>query len=79
MPSQACITPIPLVTALIILGNVFSPTVCSRILFFRTEKELHSYLKTFLIYLNYLPNKLQDIDLDEIPLDNKMIEHLRSL
>jgi len=64
---------------LIILGNVFGPTVSSRILFFKTEHELHSYLKTFLVYLNYLPDNLQDLDLDSIPLNHSIINHLRSL
>ena len=64
---------------LIILGNVFGPTVSSRILFFKTEHELHSYLKTFLVYLNYLPDNLEDLDLDSIPLNQSIIKHLRSL
>jgi len=64
---------------LIILGNVFSPKVCSRILFFKTEIELHSYLKTFLVYLNYLPDEVEEFDLDKIHLDQKIIKHLRSL
>ena len=64
---------------LIILGNVFGPPVCCRILFFKTEVELHSYLKTFLVYLNYLPKTIENVDLDEIPLDQEIINHLRSL
>jgi len=64
---------------LIILGNVFGPKVCSRILFFKTEIELHSYLKTFLVYLNYLPDEVEEFDLDKIHLDQKIIKHLRSL
>jgi hypothetical protein len=64
---------------LIILGNVFGPVVCSRILFFKTESELHSYLKTFLVYLNYLPKQIEEIELDPIPLDTKIINKLRSL
>jgi len=64
---------------LIILGNVFGPAVCSRIMFFKTEPELHSYLKTFLVYLNYLPKQIEDLDLDQIPLDQTIIGLLRSL
>lgn len=64
---------------LIILGNVFGPMVCSRIMFFKTEPDLHSYLKTFLVYLNYLPKELEGIKLDEIPLDQRIIDTLRSL
>ena len=37
---------------IIILQNVFGPVVCSRILFFKINKELHSQLKTFLIFLS---------------------------
>jgi hypothetical protein len=64
---------------LIILGNVFGPTVTSRIMFYKTEPELHSYLKSFLVYLNYLPKELENIDLDSIPLDQKIVDHLRSV
>ena len=64
---------------LIILGNVFGPTASSRILFYKTEPELHSYLKTFLVYLNYLPKELENIDLDSIELDQEIINHLRSV
>jgi len=64
---------------LIILGNVFGPVVCSRILFHKTEEELHSYLKTFLVYLNYLPKQLENVDLDSISLDQRIVEKLRSL
>ena len=64
---------------LIVLSNVFGAKACCRILFFKTEVELHSYLKTFLVYLNYLPDNLQDLDLDSIPLNQSIIKHLRSL
>ena len=64
---------------LIILGNVFGPAISSRILFYKTEHELHSYLKTFLVYLNYLPKELEDVDLDSIPLDQTIIQKLRRL
>ena len=64
---------------LIILGNVFGPLTCCRIMFYKTEKELHEYLKTFLVYLNYLPKQLEDVDLDSISLDQNIVEKLRSL
>ena len=64
---------------LIILGNVFGPIVTSRIMFYKTEPELHSYLKSFLVYLNYLPKELENIDLDSIPLDQDIVNHLRSV
>jgi len=64
---------------LIILGNVFGPVASSRIMFYKTEPELHSYLKTFLVYLNYLPKEIEHIDLDSIELNQEIIDHLRSV
>ena len=64
---------------LIILQNVFGPTVTSRILFFKVDTELFSELKTFLVYLNYLPDSIPEIDLEQVPLDNKIITSLRKI
>jgi hypothetical protein len=68
-----------LLNHIIILQNIFGPIPCCRILFFKLEKELHSELKTFLIYLNYLPDVLPETEVDEIPLDNKIITTLRKI
>ena len=68
-----------LLNHIIILQNIFGPICCSRILFFKIETELHSELKTFLVFLNYLPDKLPDVKVDEIPLDNKIITALRKI
>ena len=68
-----------LLNHIIILQNIFGPICCSRILFFKIETELHSELKTFLVFLNYLPNELPDVKVDEIPLDNKIITALRKI
>ena len=48
-------------------------------MFYKTESELHPYLKTFLVYLNYLPKQIEEIDLDSIPLEQGIVEKLRSL
>lgn len=64
---------------LIILQNVFGPVVTSRILFFKVDDELFSELKTFLIYLNYLPEQLPELDLEEIPLDSRIVTELRKI
>ncbi len=61
---------------IIILGNLFTPKVTSRILMFKLEKELHIYLKTFLVFLEFIP---EDGIMDEVPLDNKIIMKLRAL
>ena len=64
---------------LIILQNVFGPTVTSRILFFKVDEELYSELKTFLVYLKYLPESIPEVNLEEIPLDNKIVSILRKI
>ena len=67
---------------IIILGNVFGPLNTSRILFYKLEKKLHSYLKTFLLFLNYLPENNQEIpevDINEIPVELNIVKVLRKI
>ena len=45
---------------LIILYNVFHHTACTRMLCYRLYNYL-DYLKPFLVYLNYWPDKIQPI------------------
>lgn len=63
---------------LIILHNVLGP-ISVRLLFFKLEKEIHSPLKTFMIYLNYLPENIPEVDLVDIPIDQKIAETLREI
>ena len=60
---------------IIIFGNVLSPPVCAEILMSKTDRTLLSTVKTFLVYLNYLPEQ----DYVEIPLDSTIIDVLRKL
>src|SRR5271169_3154383 len=46
---------------LIVFYNVFEREQATRMLFFRLEPELHSLLKTFLIFLNLMPAVIHDI------------------
>lgn len=64
---------------IIVLYNVFEIEAATRILFFKLEKELHPYLKTFLVYLKYLPKSIPEVDLVEIPLDINIINKLRKI
>jgi hypothetical protein len=64
---------------LIIFTNVFGIIASNRILFHRIEKELHPYLKTFLVYLNLLPENIPEIELKTIPLDKRIIDRLRKI
>lgn len=47
---------------LIMFTNVFPPQVASRILFLKIPKEHWSVLKTFLDYLNFMPDYLEKIN-----------------
>lgn len=66
---------------IIILYNCFGPNA-TNMLFMRLE-EYHSYLKPFVLFLNYMPNKIiyNDIIIDSsnIALDEKIVEELRKI
>jgi len=64
---------------IIILSNVFGAEACSRILFHKIEDRFHSYLKSFLEYLNLLPVQIPEVKLQEIPTDHKINTMLRGL
>ena len=60
--------------------NVFDFDAATRLLFFRVGKEYHSLLKTFLVYLNRMPDKInENLYSSDIHLDDKIIEILRNL
>lgn len=46
---------------LIILANVFGVEVSVRMLFYKLDREDYDILKTFLLYLNYMPKIVQGI------------------
>ena len=67
---------------IIIFYNVFTVEAATRILFFKLEEEIWPMLKTFLFYLNFLPNKIESIDgkeilTDDIPMDQGIVDSLR--
>ncbi len=64
---------------LIIFYNVFGIEPATRLLFNRIENDLHSYLKTFILYLNNLPEKIPDVDLLMIPVDIRIANKLRKI
>ena len=47
---------------IIILGNVFGVEATVRMLFFKLDKEDYVILKTFLLYLDYMPNVVTKIN-----------------
>jgi len=69
---------------IITVYNVFGPDAATRILFFRLEEELWPTLKTCLIFLNFMPDRIQGIDgrdiiSSDIALDTVLIAKLREI
>ena len=65
---------------LISFYNVFDNDAATRLLFFRVGTEYHSLLKTFLIFLNRMPEQVNEtLFSSDIQLDEKIIEILRDL
>jgi hypothetical protein len=69
---------------LVVIYNVFGPEVAARALFFKMSKEDYSALKTYLIFINCMPEKIrgvkgQDILSSDIQVDMKIAEVLRQI
>jgi hypothetical protein len=69
---------------IILLYNVFGAEPATRILFYRVDESDFDVLKTFLIYLNYMPEKVKgingkDIISSDILLDMHVADILRNL
>ena len=60
---------------LIVLYNVFGIKEANHMMFYKIEEKNWSALKTFLVYLNYLPED----QYVEVPLDLHIVEVLRNL
>ena len=68
----------------IIFYNVFTVQAGTRILFYKIEKDFWPMLKTFLIYLDRMPDKVDSIRgevilVSDIKLDDGIISRLRSI
>lgn len=73
-----------IINHIILLNNVFGPEATARILFFRIDEKDYDVLKTFLLFLNLLPEvvkgiKGKNISTDIIPVDMKVAEILRKI
>jgi hypothetical protein len=69
---------------LVVLYNVFGPEACVRMLFFKISKEDYSTLKTYLLFLNIMPNIVKgvrgcNIISSDIDVDLKIAESLRKI
>jgi hypothetical protein len=69
---------------IILLNNVFGLEATARILFFRIDEKDYDALKTFLVYLNLLPEVIKGIRgktivTDVIPVDMRIADILRKI
>ena len=69
---------------LILLYNVFGAEATTRILFYRIDEKDFDVLKTFLMYLNLLPENVKsirgkDIFVSDIPVDLHIADLLRKI
>ena len=69
---------------IVVLNNLFGPEVTTRLLFFRMSKDDFSVLKTYLIFLNLMPDRVRgthgkDILSSDISIDMPVADVLRTL
>ena len=69
---------------LVVLYNVFGPEVTSRMLFFKMSKDDYPALKTYLLFLSIMPEKIRgikghDITSSDIPVDKRIADILREI
>lgn len=64
---------------IITLQNVFGAEACSRMLFYKLNKELHSILKSFLEYLDYLPYEIPEANIRELNSDHRVDKILKEI
>jgi len=69
---------------LVVLNNVFGPEAATRLLFFKMSKDDYSALKTYLLFLSCMPDRVKgikghDILSSEIPVDMTIANALRNL
>ena len=73
-----------IINHLMVLYNVFGPEVTTRLLFFKMSKDDYSSLKTYLLFLNLMPERIigiknKDISSVDIPVDNILVDVLRKI
>ena len=73
-----------IINHIILLNNVFGPKVTARILFYKIDERDYDILKTFLLYLNIMPDVIEGINgktfySAEISVDMSVAERLRDL
>jgi len=63
--------------------NVFPTVPATKMLFYKLPAELHCALKTFLLFMNYMPEKSPEIEVEvdtaSIPIDLNIAKRLRQI
>lgn len=71
-----------IINHIVVLNNLFGSEALTKMLFFKIEKQYWSQLKTFLVFLNYIPigmiinTQNEVIEGYEIPVDEKILNVL---
>lgn len=72
-----------IINHLIVFYNVFGIIPATRMLFFKLPADLYPALKTFLVFLNYLPESdpeiMAQVDTVRIPIDINIVRKLREI
>ena len=73
-----------IINHLMVLYNVFGVEAATRILFYKLEEKDYSVLKTFLVFLNFMPGRVKgvrgkDIIASDISLDVGTVRCLRKI
>lgn len=71
---------------IIVLGNVFGVEFATRMLFYKLDKDHHDVLKTFLVYLKYIPEnhvihtiRGKSLQCNDINIDLNVAQKLRNI
>jgi hypothetical protein len=61
-----------IINHIIVLKNVFGEENCARILFFKLEPKFHSYLKSFLVYLEFKIKNIPEVEYYKLNTDPRV-------
>jgi hypothetical protein len=69
---------------IIVLGNLFGIEATTKMLFFKLEEKFWPQIKTFLVFLNYMPMKVivsEGVEIldNDIPIDETILENLKKI
>ena len=73
-----------IINHIMVLYNMFGLEAATKILFYKIEEDFWPEIKTFLVYLNFMPEKISGIKEEtvhssEIPIDKNIASVLREL